>query len=150
MKAKTDKVSKDDIYNRISMILVDKGMDIKMGNKDIGLITTEYKQVGAFGKEPPFDMYLQIKASIKETPDNKVMITLIPLVKDVNRLNAAAFNERQLRLVEEKDLKGWGDRAFLETCVKAQLLFMNVAQALAEQLGMDISQFEQSVQLVNK
>lgn len=107
-KGKT-KINRDKAYNVVSGILVDNGFDIKMANKDIGVITTEWKKYGEIKGQPPFDLYLMVKIQIKESegsPDRAV-ITLTPSNKHVNRLNPAAFTERPLQYFDEASQKGY-------------------------------------------
>ncbi len=147
VKAHTEKLSKDDAYNAVTTVLVDKGFDVKMGNKDIGLVTTEFKKFGSTGSDPAFDLYLQIKAMVKERPDGKISIVLTPLGKDVNRLNSAAFTEHELFFYEEKSpWAGNYDQAWLQ----GQTLFLNVAQGIAEVCGLSMGELEQNVHLVGK
>jgi hypothetical protein len=90
---------------------------------------------------------MKIKTTVKERPDGKLLITLTPQVKEVNRLNAAAFTEKQLTFFNEQEQKGYlntNDKANL----KGQLLFMNVVSGVAEALGIGIEQFEQNIQLL--
>ena len=89
VKASSDKVTDADAYNKVTMVLIDKGFDIKLGNKDVGLLTTEYKKFGALGEDPPFDFYLQIRSQIKKLPNEKVQVTLTPIVK---RFRAAVWS----------------------------------------------------------
>lgn len=147
--ARTAKLSKVDAFNAVTAILVDKGFDIKMANKDIGLITTEFKKFGAVGDDPPFDLYLQIKARISETSDGKVKISLTPLAKDVNRLNSAAFKEHQLySFTEEQVANPKKLTAYGRTALEGHLLFLNVAQGIAETCGLDMEQLELNIQQV--
>ena len=148
VKATSDKITAEKAYNVATGVLVDKGFDIKVANKDIGLITTEYKKWGAVDGNPPFDFYLQIKTQIKTRPDGKLVVTLTPLVKEANRLNAAAFTEHAMRFLTEKEQKGYLT-AYEETTQAGQLLFLNVAQGFAEALGLSMDQLEYNKQLQN-
>ena len=150
IKATSDKLTVEKAFNSISAILVDKGFDVKVANKDIGLVTTEYKKFGAveeFG--PPFDYYLQIKAQVKSTPDGKVQIMMTPIVKEANRLNAAAFTEHELIFIPDDKQKGYLN-AQEKTELTGQLLFLNVVSATAEALGIGMEQIEYSKQLGDK
>lgn len=151
LKAHTEKLNKDNAYNAVTMILVDKGFDVKMGNKDVGLITTEFKKYGSVGDNPPFDLFLQIKTSIKERPDGKVSIILTPLAKDVNRLNSAAYTEHELQsFTEEQIQKPKRLTAYGQAVLQGHLLFLNVARGVAEACGLDMEQIEQNVHLVDR
>ena len=149
VKATTDKLTQEVAYNQVTMVLIDKGFDIKLGNKDLGLITTEYKKYGAVDGNPPFDFYLQIKAQAKELPDGRVRITLTPAIKEANRLNAAAYTERQLIFFDDKKQKGYLNNTD-KVNLQGQLLFLNVAQGVAEICGLGMEQLEQTVQLMEK
>jgi len=145
VKGASDKVKKEEAYNRITMILIDKGFDIKMGNKDLGLITTEYKQFGSISGNPPFDFYLQIKTTLRDRPDGKLQVVMTPVVKDQNRLNAAAFNEHPLIGYSEQDQQRVitvKEKAY----VKGFQLFHNVVIAVGELFGLGIEQFERNLQ----
>ncbi|MDP1966140.1 MAG: hypothetical protein Q8K93_28545 [Reyranella sp.] len=149
VKATSDKITVEKAYNTATEILVDKNFDVKVANKDIGLITTEYKKFGSVDGEPPFDFYLQIKTQIKTRADGKLQITLTPLVKESNRLNAAAFTERELVFLSDEEQKGYLN-AMKETNLKGQLLFMNVVQGVSEALGVGMEQLEYNKKLSDK
>lgn len=145
VKGASDKIKKEEAYNRITMILIDKGFDIKMGNKDLGLITTEYKQFGSADGTPPFDFYLQLKSTLRDRPDGKLQVVITPVVKDQNRMNAAAFNEHPLIGYSEEDQRrviSTKERAY----VKGYLLFYNVVTSVGEVFGLGIEQFERNLQ----
>ena len=145
IKGASDKVKKEEAYNRITMILIDKGFDIKMGNKDLGLITTEYKQFASLGGNPPFDFYLQIKTTLRDRPDGKLQVVMTPIVKDQNRLNAVAFNEHPLIGYSEQDQQRVATRKE-KAYVKGFQLFFNVVTSVGELLGLGIEQFERNLQ----
>ena len=149
LEARTTKLDKNSAYNAVTMALVDKGFDIKMGNKDLGLITTEFKKYAAYGDDPPFDLYLQIKARISERPDGKISIKLTPLAKDVNRLNSAAFTEHELySFTEEQISRPKGLNAYYRAALNGHLLFLNVAQSIAESSGLDMTELEQNIRQI--
>ena len=149
VKATSTKITSEKAYNTITSILVDKGFDVKVANKDIGLITTEYKQFGSVGGNPPFDLYLQIKSQVNNRPDGKLQIKLTPVVKEVNRLNSAAFTERELVFLSEEEQKGYLN-ALAETNLKGQMLFMNVVQGVSEALGVGMEELEYNKKLNDK
>jgi len=150
VKATSDKITAEKAYNMTTGVLVDKGFDVKVANKDIGLITTEYKKWGAVEPwgQPAFDYYLQIKIQIKTRQDGKLQITITPLVKESNRLNAAAFTEHELVFLTDKEQKGYKTDV-QETILKGQNLFLNVVQGIAEALGLGMEQLEYNKQLSN-
>ena len=115
----------DEAYQKVTAILIDKNFDIKQGQKDLGLLTTEYKQFGSSGGTPPFDFYLQIRTTVKTRPDGKLVIKMVPAVKQQNRMNAAAFTEETLRYFDEKTVAKpiWLDSTD-QVRLKGQLLFI--------------------------
>lgn len=145
--AVTDRFESADAYQKVTGVLIDKNFDIKQGDKDLGLVTTEYKQFASVNGDPPFDFYLQIRTTIKDRDDGKLVIKMTPAVKEQNRLNAAAFTERHLVFFdpEAQDKAKWDKTA--EARVKGQLMFMNVVQSVAEACGLGIEELEQNVQL---
>jgi len=147
IKGASDKVKKEEAYNRITMILIDKGFDIKMGNKDLGLITTEYKQFASYDGTPPFDFYLQIKTTLRDRADGKLQVVMTPIVKDQNRLNSAAFNEHSLIGYSEQDQQRVFSRKE-KAYVKGFQLFFNVVTSVGELFGLGIEQFERNLQQV--
>lgn len=132
---------------KLTGVLVDRGFDIKLTNKDAGLITTEYKKFASTGTNPPFDMYLQVKGRVKIVESN-TNIALVPMIKEQNRLNAAAYSEHELsyytgdpnnvRMIGSMQ-EGVGWR------VLGQLLFMNVVHDTAEQFGLKDENIVQKV-----
>jgi hypothetical protein len=145
-EAHPQKISRDQILNQLTGVLVARGFDIKQTNKDAGLVTTEYKKFASEGSEPPFDYYLQIRSTVSGTDAAPIMM-LTPIVKEQNRRNAAAFTEHELsyyvgdpgavRLIGSMRENGW--RA------QGQTSFMNVVQDMAQRLGMTPDQFVQNV-----
>lgn len=140
-------IDTDQAVAKMSGIFVDRGFDIKMSNKDAGIVTTEYKKFTSVGGDPPFDYYMQIKAKIKIAGGN-TSIALSPIVKEQNRMNAAAFTEHELsyytgnpsnvRLIKSmRPETGWR--------VLGQTLFMNVVTDTAETFGLSTDQVIQNV-----
>lgn len=146
-EAKSKRMGLSDAFNKVTMVLVDRGFDIKTSNKDAGLVTTEYKRFASTGENPPFDIYLQIKVTIREKPDGQIAVKMSPIVKEQNRINAAAYTEHELTYYtgEEKNLRliksmkpgGWQ--------TKGQTMFMNVVQDVASVLGIAIDDIDQNV-----
>lgn len=147
VKATSDKITSEKAYNMATGVLVDKGFDIKIANKDIGLITTEYKKWGAFDGNPPFDFYLQIKTQLKTRADGKLVITMTPQVKQSNRLNSSAFTEEELQFITDEEIKN-GLSALGQVYLKGQHLFLNVVSGIAEGLGLTMEQLEYNKQLI--
>ena len=140
-------VTKDQAMASLINIFVNRGFDIKFANKDAGLVTTEYKKFASMGDRPPFDYYMQIKGRITE--DNDIArITLTPIVKGQNRMNAADFSERELsyfigdapaiqKIGSMRENVGWR--------TMGQILFMNVVHDTAETYGLTIEEITQNV-----
>jgi len=76
-------------------VFVDNGFDVKISSPDSGVVTTEYKKFASMGDEPPFDFYMQIRTKLKAS-DGGTSIQLTPVIKEQNRMNVAAFTEREL------------------------------------------------------
>jgi hypothetical protein len=139
---KTDKA-----INTVTGVLVDRGFDIKMTNKEAGIITTEFKKFASLETNPPFDYFLQIKGKVKENKDGTT-IDLVPSIREQNRMNSAAFTEHMLgyytgepnriQLIRSmRPVTGWRS--------EAQTLFMNVVTEVAETLGMKVDDVVQKV-----
>lgn len=140
-------IQMEQALTRLTGVLVNRGFDIKLTNKDAGLITTEYKQFASSGTNPPFDYYLQIRGRVKINGSD-TNVALVPMVKEQNRLNAAAYSEHALsyytgdpsnvRLIGSmREGVGWR--------VLGQVSFMNVVQDTAEQLGLKVEDIVQKV-----
>jgi uncharacterized lipoprotein len=150
-EARSTKLTPDKAFDAVTMILVNRGFDIKMSNKDVGLITTEYKKFASTGGNPPFDLYIQIKAVIQDI-DGKVNVKLSPIVKEQNRINAAAFTEHELSyytgdpknvaLIKSMKKEGWRS--------EAQIIFMNVVNDVAQSLGISVEEVKQNVTKTQK
>jgi hypothetical protein len=144
---KSKRVNQADAFKKITGILVDQGFDIKTSNQDAGIVTTEYKKFASHGTSPPFDYYLQIKATMRQAPDGQLVVRLVPLVKEQNRLNAAAFTEHELsyytgdpsniRLISSQQPGGWR--------VVGQTMFMNVVTEIAALAGVSVQEVQQNV-----
>ncbi|MFH1679081.1 MAG: hypothetical protein ABIH26_00375 [Candidatus Eisenbacteria bacterium] len=144
--AATDRLSSEDAYKKITAILIDNNFDIKQGDKDLGLITTEYRQFASVDGSPPFDYYLQIRTTIKTRQDGKLVVKMAPSVKEVNRLNVGAFTERQLWYFDA-DAAGkakWDTKA--QARLKGHTMFMNVVQDVADACGLGVEELDQNLQ----
>jgi hypothetical protein len=128
-------------------VLVDQGFDVKMTNADAGIVTTEYKKFASAGSEPPFDYYMQIRAKIK-VADDRTSIQLTPVLREQNRMNAAAFSEHELEyftggsddLADVPSMNpetGWRHRS--------RVLFMNVVSDAAQVFGLNMGDVIQNV-----
>jgi hypothetical protein len=119
-------------------VLVDRGFDVKMTNADSGIVTTEYKKFATVGNDPPFDYYMQVKARIRIAND-LTTVSLIPAVKEQNRLNVAAYTEHELEYFEG-DPESVSEIASMQATVGwrvlAQTMFMNVVTETATAFGL--------------
>lgn len=138
----------EEAYKKISLILVDKGFDLRMADKDLGIITTEWRKFSTVDGWPPFDLYLQVRATVRPGPDDKLLVTLTPKVKEVNRLNASAFTERALFFYDAEE-----QREPLMPATRAniagQMLFLDVAQRIADALNLRAEDFQKNLQTVS-
>ena len=150
VKATIEPSSAEKAYKTIVMTLLDKGFDIKMNDRELRVVTTEYKKYASVSGWPPFDFYLQLKAVVRDTQDGKYQIALTPKIKEQNRINASAFTEHPLILYSEKEQKedyathSGGGKAMLE----GQLLFLSIVQSIADVLGLPVDQFRQNLQQI--
>lgn len=138
------RMSNDQAFSALTAILVERGFDIKVSNKDSGLVSTEYKKFASLGGSPPFDYYLQLRATLRPMGAGKTAIKLTPLVKEQNRTNAAAFTERELHYfegppeaVKMADRGGWVNTG--------QTTFMNVVADVSARAGVSIGDVTKNV-----
>jgi hypothetical protein len=134
-------------FTSVTTALVEHGFDIKNSNRDAGLVTTEYQKFASEGDNPPFDYYLQIRTTIQRGNDGNVLVRMTPVVKEQNRMNAAAFTEHELsyytgepgslRLIGSMRPSGWRSRG--------QTLFMNVVTSVAQALGVSVDEIHRNV-----
>jgi uncharacterized lipoprotein len=146
----TTKARQDALFKQVSNVLVDQNFDIKVSNKDAGLVSTEFKKFASEGSNPPFDYYLQIKATIRDTQKGTA-VRLTPVVREQNRMNSAAFTDHELSyyigspsalaMIGSMKPSGWRARG--------QTLFVNVATDVAGKLGMTVDQLTQNVTRTN-
>jgi hypothetical protein len=140
-------VTRDQALVSLTNIFVNRGFDIKFANKEAGLVTTEYKKFASMGDRPPFDYYMQIKARIVEENDN-IRITLIPIVKSQNRMNAADYTESELsyfvgdpqavnNVRSMRENVGWRSMGLI--------LYMNVVHDTAQTYGLNVDEMTQNV-----
>jgi hypothetical protein len=140
-------VTRDQALVSLTNIFVNRGFDIKFANKEAGLVTTEYKKFASMGDRPPFDYYMQIKARIIEENDN-IRITLIPIVKSQNRMNAADYSESELSYFVGDPQAVNNVRSMRENVgwrSMGQILYMNVVHDTAQTYGLTIDEMTQNV-----
>lgn len=146
-EARGSRLTPERVHAEVTTILVGRGFDIKATDREAGLITTEYKKFAAKGTDPPFDYYLQIRTNIRVLPSGEVTIKMSPFVKEQNRMNAAAFTERELsycegeakniRQIDSMHNDGWQ--------ALGQLSFMNVVTDIATRVGMSVDDITKNV-----
>lgn len=149
---RTPKITVDKAFTTVTNVLVERGFDIKNSTKDAGILTTEYKKFASCCQKNPFDFFLQIKATIRQDPKDpkKALVRLTPIAKEVNRMNAAAFNETNLYYITVDDSRksagdvDWRMRAGSGWLALGQTLFMNVASDISGQLGIPIEEITQN------
>lgn len=134
-------------FDVVSASLVERGFDIKNANREAGLITTEYQKFASEGSSPPFDYLLQIRTTISRGADGRVVVKMNPVVREQNRMNAAAFTEHELsyytgepkhvRMIRSMRPNAWRARG--------QTLFMNVATDVAGKLGLTLEDLRKNV-----
>ena len=147
VQATTDNIVVEKAYNNITSVLIEKGFDVKVANKDLGFISTEYKKFGAARlNRVPYNFSLQIKSQVKTKPDSKLHIKLTPIVKVVNRANAADFAEIDLTFLTEEE-QGQSLNAVGQTFLKGQIMFMNVLYGVAEVCGLEVEELEYTKEL---
>jgi len=140
-------IREEQALTALTDIFIDRGFAIKFTNKDDGVITTEYKKFASTGQNPLFDYYMQIKGHVKIVR-NETSVTLSPIVKEQERLNASAFTEHELsyftgdpsniQLISSMR-QGTGWRAF------GQALFMDVVTDTAETFGLRVNDVIQNI-----
>jgi hypothetical protein len=140
----------ENAHKTVVMVLLDKGFDLKLNDKDLRVTTTEYKKYASVSGFPPFDFYMQVKAIVRTTPDGKSQITLLPKIKEQNRLNPNAFTEHSLIVYTAEEQKndymiqnGRG-KAMLD----GQMLFDSIVQTIAETLGLPKEEFKQTYERI--
>jgi len=75
-------------------ILQNQGHEIKITGEDY--LTTEWLQfANVDNSNPPFDFYIQLRMNVNND-NGKVIVTISPRIKEVNRLNPAAFTISEL------------------------------------------------------
>lgn len=92
--------SNEKLVKTTALVLMNNGFDVKVMDKELGIVTTEYKKIGSHENtfsttSPSFDYYMQIRVNIRDI-DNTYIMSIVPSLKSVNRLNNNAFTEIQL------------------------------------------------------
>jgi hypothetical protein len=74
----------------VTRTLVSEGFDIKVSDKNAGLVTTEFLKVGDVPGNPPFDWLLQLRCVVDPS---FTIVQVKPTVRQSNRINASAYTE---------------------------------------------------------
>lgn len=148
VRASLGKSSADQAYKSVTMALVNQGFDLKMRDAELRLITTEYKKYTSVSGWPPFDFYLQVKATVRDLPQtNDAEITLWPKVKEQNRLNQNAFTEHALIVYSPTETADTFTMTVRSDAMrKAQVLFESIIQSIAEASGLPAASFKITTQ----
>ncbi|MBI4000906.1 MAG: hypothetical protein HY348_03885 [Nitrospira defluvii] len=147
VKATIEPANSDIAYKAIRGVLLDKGFDIKMSDKDLRIVTTEYKKFSSVSGWPPFDFYLQIKGAVRDRPNGRAEVTLWPRVKEQNRLNANAFTGHPLLYYSSEEI-GSSMSSRAEAMQEGQSIFQGVVLAIAEALGLPGGEFNPNLQQI--
>lgn len=138
------KLKGDAAIGALTAIFVERGFDIKVSNKEGGIVSTEYKKFASVGGSPPFDYFMQIRATLRDAGGGQTVIRLSPLVKEQNRSNAAAFTEHELhyfegdpRAVQMADRGGW--------VRSGQTLFMNLVTDVTGRAGVPLDSVKKNI-----
>lgn len=139
-QASPQRLNRDQAFNAVTSALVARGFDIKASNKDAGLVSTEYKKIASSGDSPPFDYYLQLRVTLPQASDSKPIIRITPMVKEQNRMNAAAFSEHELEYIYQGTAaeappvtqQGRGQMSWRDQC---RIAFQNVISDLTSAFG---------------
>lgn len=135
--------NKEKLYDMVTSTLVRQGFEIRLADKDVGFIITEYKKYGPAGDNSPFDFYLQIIARLKKIDDKSVII-LEPKEKQVNRFNSAAFKDiNTIYFSDTNDTNDKNSRRLNFVVRKPGfLLFSNVVKAIAAEFGTSMDEIK--------
>lgn len=128
-------------FDYIVSALIEKGFDLKVVSKESCLIITEYKQYSAVyvEKYPPFDFSLQLKIQFSSNANGFPVLIINPTVKEVNRMNTAAYTEHETIYINKEPVKQsevLTNYAFF----KGQAKMMEVIIRIAEVTGFPMSQ----------
>jgi hypothetical protein len=135
--------NQEKLYDLVTSTLIRQGFELRLADKDVGFIITEYKKYGQAGNNSPFDFYLQIIVRLKQI-DGKSVIILEPKERIVNRFNSAAFTE--INTVFFNDTNDTKDKNShrLNFVVRKPgfLLFTDVVKAIAADFGTSMDQIK--------
>lgn len=134
-------------HNAVVVALLDAGFDLKMNDREVRLVTTEYKKFSSVSGWPPFDFYLRVKVHIRQDAGGSYELAVTPTIKEQNRLNANAFTEHAVVIYSEAEqqndyvVKSGRGHAMLT----GQQQFIDLLHAIAQRLGLSDDQFKRQV-----
>ena len=141
----------DTAYNAVVVTLLNAGFDLKMNDRTIHAVATEYKKFTDVSGWPPFDFYLRVKAHIRQDAGGAYELAITPTIKEQNRLNANAFTEHTVVLYSETEqredyiVKSGRGKAMLT----GQQQFLDLLHVIAQSLGLSDEQFRRQVQTID-
>lgn len=137
----------DTAYSAVVTTLLDAGFDLKMNDRTVHAVTTEYRKFTDVSGWPPFDFYLRVKAQIRQSTGGSFELAITPSIKEQNRLNANAFTEHRIVLYSETEQRenyitksGRGKAMLL-----GQQQFADLLQAIAHSLGLNDDQLHRRI-----
>ena len=137
----------DTAYTAVVTALIDAGFDLKMNDRSVHAVSTEYKKFTDVSGWPPFDFYLRVKAHIRQNPSGAYELAITPTIKEQNRLNANAFTEHTLVLYSETEQRE--DHTVKSGRGKAMLLgqqqFLALVQTITQSLGLTEEQLQRQI-----
>lgn len=146
-------VKEEKLYKKISGILYNRGYQIKNSDKDLGIIQTEWYQYYTPSSDVPFDFYIQLKFRIYDN-DGKLRLDVSPMLKEVNRLNAAAYTEAEIYVFTEDEyerhynpdrVSGLG-RIETAFCWGQEYL-KDVLMDISKEVGRDVCDFDYKIKV---
>lgn len=139
--------STDTAYNAVVVALLNAGYDLKMNDRVVHAVATEYKKVANVSGWPPFDFYLRIKALISQNTDGTAQIAITPTMKEQNRLNSNAFTEHTLVLYSEAEQRDdyVVNIGRVKAMLEGQRHFLALVHTIAQSIGLTDAQFQQQL-----
>jgi hypothetical protein len=149
-RAPVPTTQRDAVYNAVVVALLNAGFDLKMNDRTLHAVATEYKKFTYVSGWPPFDFYLQMKAHIRQDAGGTYELAITPTIKEQNRLNANAFTEHNLVLYSAEEQRD--DFIVQDARRKAMLTgqeqFFTLLHAIAQRMGVPDDTFQRQVKIV--
>jgi hypothetical protein len=127
-------------FDMVAAALTGQGFDLRLADKDIGIIITEYKKYGQAESKGPFDYYLQIVVRFAQR-DGQSVIILEPKEKQVDQSNSAASTDIHTVFFDDREDKN-GHKLYFVARKPGFLLFTNVLKAIAAEFGTSMDQIK--------